>query len=169
MQVKCSGGRIASLGVRSRTGFDFAISQQRRRQGVNNSLRRAADRGHHETANQENSGHQQQNAAEDFVDGAFRSNHRRQAKKTSAQAKQKQNYSHRRPPSSVEVASVAPTKSPHYLLEEPTTGLYLFFAPHRVQLSAAPNATRFTTAGDAILASARIADQPHELVRVDGV
>lgn len=63
--------------------------------------------------------------------------------------------------------SVVPRHLPHYLLEEPTTGLYLHFSPHRIELSAAPGATRFSTAGDAILASSQIANQPHELVRVD--
>lgn len=54
-----------------------------------------------------------------------------------------------------------------YLLEEPTTGLYITFSPHRIHLSAAPQASRFGTARDAILASGQVADQPHELVRVD--
>lgn len=57
--------------------------------------------------------------------------------------------------------------SPHYLLEEPTTGLYIFFSPHRIQLSAAPQASRFSTARDATLAAQQIHDQPHELVRMD--
>lgn len=55
-----------------------------------------------------------------------------------------------------------------YLIEEPTTGLYITFSPQRLQLSAAAGATRFTTASDALLeCSASLHDQPHELVRVD--
>lgn len=55
-----------------------------------------------------------------------------------------------------------------YLIEEPVTGLYIHFGPHRQTLTAAPNATRFTTAGDAILATqgTPIAEQAHEIVRV---
>ena len=54
-----------------------------------------------------------------------------------------------------------------YLIEEPTTGLYITFGPHRAELSATPQASRFTTARAAILASTQIVDQPHELVRMD--
>jgi len=54
-----------------------------------------------------------------------------------------------------------------YLLEEPTTGLYIFFSPHRIQLTAAPQATRFGTAREAVVGAQQIYDQPHELVRLD--
>lgn len=55
-----------------------------------------------------------------------------------------------------------------YLIEEPTTGLYVSFAGERAHLSRAGGATRFTTASDALLeCSASLHDQPHELVRVD--
>lgn len=60
--------------------------------------------------------------------------------------------------------------NPHYLIEEPTTGLYLTGrADGSHQLATAPRATRFATVQRAALyASAeRLTEQPHEIVRVD--
>lgn len=59
--------------------------------------------------------------------------------------------------------------NPHYLIQQPTTGLYVHFGPHRQTLTAAPDATRFRTATDAVLATqgTAVAEQAHELVRVD--
>jgi len=56
----------------------------------------------------------------------------------------------------------------HYLIQEPSTGLYAAFGPKGARLTYAAHATRFSTARDAtIAASTNINDQPHELVRID--
>lgn len=56
---------------------------------------------------------------------------------------------------------------PQYLLEEPTTGLYIVLGHDRARLTSRRAASTFTTRGAAYLAAQYIADQPHELVRVD--
>lgn len=55
-----------------------------------------------------------------------------------------------------------------YLIEEPTTGLYLVDTPAGQRLARAAEATRYSTATDAILAlqGTPAAGQPHEIVRV---
>ena len=56
-----------------------------------------------------------------------------------------------------------------YLLEEPATGLYISFSPHRIQITARAAATRYSTGQAAFIeAGARLQGQPCELVRVDG-
>jgi len=60
------------------------------------------------------------------------------------------------------------TKDPKYLLEEPTTGLYIVPRADHSALTSDPRRAGFRTSSAALLAAnAYIADQPHELVRVD--
>lgn len=54
-----------------------------------------------------------------------------------------------------------------YLLEEPTTGLYIVAGRERPELTACAKRAGHSTARAAVLASQTFADQPHELVRVD--
>lgn len=58
--------------------------------------------------------------------------------------------------------------APPYLIEEPTTGLYLVQTSDGPRLARAAEATRFATAADAVLAvqGTPVASQAHELVRV---
>lgn len=55
-----------------------------------------------------------------------------------------------------------------YLLEEPTTGLYIIPGVDRARLTKDVRAAGFAARSGAILAAnAHLADQPHELVRID--
>lgn len=59
-------------------------------------------------------------------------------------------------------------KDSQYLLEEPTTGLYIALRADRARLSPKKGATTFTSRNAAHLAAnGQIADQPHDVVRVD--
>lgn len=59
-----------------------------------------------------------------------------------------------------------PSTTPKYLLQEPTTGLYII--PRTQRLTQSVRQAGHTTRTAALLAAnAYIADQPHELVRVD--
>lgn len=60
------------------------------------------------------------------------------------------------------------TPQPQYLIEEPTTGLYLVQTSGQPRLARQAEATRFASAADAVLAvqGTAVAEQAHELVRV---
>lgn len=59
-------------------------------------------------------------------------------------------------------------QAPQYLIEEPTTGLYLVQTPGQPRLARQAEATRFASVADAVLAvqGTPVAEQAHELVRV---
>lgn len=61
------------------------------------------------------------------------------------------------------------TQAPQYLLQEPTTGLYILPRADRAILTGDRRRAGFDTRIAAIVtASEHLQDQPHELVRVDG-
>ena len=61
------------------------------------------------------------------------------------------------------------SKSSQYLLEEPTTGLYIIAGRERPELTSSAKRAGHSTVRAAVLAAQSFADQPHELVRIDRV